>query len=239
MTKQRPFAVFDIDGTLIRWQLFHAVVHKLGQEGYVGPEHHQSIKTARMHWKNRETTDEFSAYEQLLITTYLSLLPTINPHDHARMIDEVVAEYKDQTFTYTRELVRSLKEQGYSLFAVSGSHQEAVERVARHHGFDAAIGCQFFTQDGHFTGDYFTPIHDKKAALEQLVAQHSSTYAGSYAVGDSLSDAAMLRAVEHPIAFNPDKKLYTEARANHWPIVVERKNVIYELSPDKTDYKLS
>lgn len=235
---QRPFAVFDIDGTLIRWQLFHAIVHHLGQEGYILRGTHERIRAARMTWKNRVTNHGFGEYEQVLVDTFLAVLKDISVEDYLHIVDNVVAEYQDQVFTYTRDLARSLKDKGYLLFAISGSQSEAVERIAQHHGFDAAIGCEFERADGSFTGNFTTPIFDKKAALDQMVEQWDATYEDSYAVGDSLSDSSLLAAVTHPIAFNPDQKLFTEASANAWPIVVERKNVVYELGPTDEGYQL-
>ena len=38
-----------------------------------------------------------------------------------------------------------------------------------------------------------------------------------------------LEMVENPICFNPNEKLYTEAKRQGWKVVVERKDVIYEL----------
>jgi len=35
--------------------------------------------------------------------------------------------------------------------------------------------------------------------------------------------------VENPIAFNPDKKLKLRAEREGWKIVVERKDVIYQI----------
>lgn len=235
---QRKFAVFDIDGTLIRWQLFHAIFDRLGNSGFITPEHHNTIKEARMHWKNRETNEGFTAYEKVLIGVYLDVLQTIDPDDHRHVIEDVVNEYQDQTFTYTRDLVRRLRGEGYLLFAVSGSHNEAVAAVARHHGFDDSIGASFETKNGQFTGEVATPIYDKKAALDTLVRAHDATYEDSYAVGDSMSDASMLAAVTHPIAFNPDQLLYDEAKKQGWPIVVERKNVVYELAQKDGTYEL-
>ena len=229
MASQKKFAVFDIDGTLIRWQLFHAIVHALGKRGHILRRTHDRIHTARMEWKNRNTNEGFTAYETVLVEAYLQALTSIDPADYAAIVDDVYEEFKDQTFTYTRDLVRSLKEQGYLLFAISGSQHEIVEKVALHHGFDAAIGARLEVKDGAYTGHVDTPIFDKKAALDTLVAQYNATYKDSYAVGDSSTDAPMLQVVTYPIAFNPDQKLYATARAHRWPIVVERKNVIYEL----------
>jgi phosphoserine phosphatase len=43
----------------------------------------------------------------------------------------------------------------------------------------------------------------------------------------------------HPIAFNPNKELFDHAREHGWNIVVERKNVVYELSAGKEQYVLA
>lgn len=234
----RPFAVFDIDGTLIRWQLFHAIVHHLGREGYIDSSAHNKIRAARLRWKNREPGTEFREYETVLVETYLALLPQIHPEEHARIIDEIIAEYQDQTYLYTRRLIQKLRTEGYLLFAISGSHETAVGRIARHHGFDDSIGAIFEIKDGKFTGTVATPIHDKAAALRRLVEKHSTNYQGSYAVGDSGSDAALLELAEHPVAFNPDSSLLQSAKAKSWPIIIERKSIAYELTPRSGDYIL-
>jgi phosphoserine phosphatase len=48
-------------------------------------------------------------------------------------------------------------------------------------------------------------------------------------VGDTESDISILSAVGKPIAFNPNDKLAQHAKKKRWDIVVERKNVIYQL----------
>ena len=229
MTSQKKFAVFDIDGTLIRWQLYHAVVHKLGKAGQLPPGDFEAINTARMEWKNRRTNEGFHGYEELLVERFKAALHSIDTVAYDQAIQEVFDEYKDQIFIYTRNLVAELKGKGYLLFAISGSPQEVIKLLARHHGFDDAIGGVFERVGGRFTGQTTTPIFDKKAALDSLVQKHSATYTESYAVGDSASDAAMLQSVTHPIAFSPDQNLYKIAKKHGWPIVVERKNVVYEL----------
>jgi phosphoserine phosphatase len=85
----------------------------------------------------------------------------------------------------------------------------------------------------------FSPIQSGKGpVLQELIKKHGLTTAASYAVGDSLSDAAMLEMVDNPIAFNPDNNLFEAATQNGWNIVVERKNVIYQLSKQDGHYGL-
>jgi phosphoserine phosphatase len=59
------------------------------------------------------------------------------------------------------------------------------------------------------------------------------------AVGDTHGDIEMLEFVEQPIAFNPNKTLYDYAREKGWQIVVERKNVIYQLGAVDGEYRLA
>ena len=77
--------------------------------------------------------------------------------------------------------------------------------------------------------DVFVASHHKKELLEEMIKKHGLSLEQSYAIGDTLSDAPMLSLVKNAIAFNPDKKLYKLALENNWQIVVERKNVVYEL----------
>lgn len=235
----QKFAVFDIDGTLIRWQMFHAIVHHLGKQGFIAKSTHDAIRSARMTWKNRDSGEAFGAYESLLVHAYIDSLKTINPKQYASIVDEVFEEYKDQLFVYTRDLQKQLKAAGYFLLAISGSQDEIIQKLAAYHGFDAAIGAKLIQKNGSFTGEIETPVHDKAAVLEQLVQQYKLTYSQSIGVGDSGGDIALLSKVERPIAFNPSIELYEAATKNGWDIVVERKNVIYELKRQGDGYYLA
>lgn len=235
----KKFAAFDIDGTLIRWQLFHAIVHELGKSGHISTKRHETIRQARMQWKNRGSNDAFARYEATLVDVYIASLKEINPTDYLTVVDNVFEEYKDQLFVYTRTLLHKLKNDGYTLFAISGSQDEIVQKLANYHGFDAAVGARLEIRDGRFTGKIETPIHDKAAVLDALIAEHGVNHSGSIAVGDSASDIAMLSAVEYPIAFNPEKRLYNYAMQHKWGIAIERKNVVYELMPNDHGYNLN
>lgn len=235
MTK---FAVFDIDGTLIRWQLYHAVVDKLANGGHLGPDARETLHQARMRWKRRESGYSFRDYEVALIQTYESGVTNLDTKTFDSLLHTVVDEYQDQAYTYTRDLAVKLKSQGYVLLAISGSHEELVAAVTQHYDFDDWIGTRYKRKQGTFTGEKYVASHDKHTALQSLITKHKLDVADSYAIGDSASDAPMLEIVEHPIAFNPDKALYDIATKNNWDIVVERKNVVYRLNAVDSTYTL-
>lgn len=229
----KKFAVFDIDGTLIRWQLYHAVVDKLAKSGALGSKAEEKLREARMVWKRREHPEAFRTYEKTLIELYESAFADLKVTEFDDMVQEVIKEYRDQVYTYTRNLLKELKSRGYILLAISGSHHELVQGIAKYYGFDDFVGSRYARKDGKFSGMEFLATKDKRAVLQKLVDMHGLSFAGSIAVGDSASDAGMLELVESPIAFNPDQALFKIAKEKSWNIVVERKNVVYELVPDK------
>jgi HAD superfamily hydrolase (TIGR01490 family) len=239
MNTQRSFAVFDIDGTLLRWQFFHAIVDALGESGAIEAAVHAEIREARMRWKTRQHPDAFAAYEKVLVKAYLHALENMQEQDHSLAIEHVFAEYKGQLFTYTRNLLNECKKQGKLLFFISGSHEGILRMMADELGVDDYIGANFEFKNGRYSGVSYTPVHDKAAALRQLVKKHDATFTGSLAIGDSESDIAVLELVEQPIAFNPTRGLYKKAMAEGWNIVVERKNLVYELEPQDGRYVLA
>lgn len=235
----KKFAVFDIDGTLIRWQLYHAVVDRLAKDELLGEGAEEKLKQARMHWKQREHPESFRDYELELINIYEAALTQLSANAFDQATQQVITEYASQTYTFTRNLIASLKQQDYFMLAISGSQNELVEQLCKQYGFDDWVGTHYERSDDRFTGHKVIASHNKKSILTDLIKKHSLSLKGSVAVGDSGSDAVMLEMVEQPIAFNPDQALYKLAQQHGWKIVVERKNVVYELTEQKGNYVLA
>ena len=224
------FAVFDIDGTIFRWQLYHELFDESHRLGLVDEEAARPVFAAREAWQERAA--EFDDYEMALVSVVEALMDGTSEATLSEAADRILAASGARVYRYTSELLRSLKDQGYTIIAISGSHQQLVERFARRSPLDIVYGRQFVAVDGTLQGGAPAVYGQKAAILQQLVTDHNLSWDDSYAVGDTNSDGDMMELVAHPIAFNPDRRLYDRARAHGWPIVVERKNVIYELRPD-------
>ena len=231
----RPFAVFDIDGTLIRWQLYHAVSDQLAKNGQIDAEAFKHVRDIRMNWKRRVGEDSFREYEQALVQVFNQSLTGMRLDDFMYAVDTVFDEYKDQVYTYTRDLIHELQKKDYLLFAISGSPSIIVEKLAQYYGFDDFAATNYPVKDGRFTREEELSLGRKPQLLTELIAKHKTDLKGSIAVGDSEGDITMLEMVEQPIAFNPSKKLAEHAKKENWPIVLERKNVVYKLEPEKGD----
>lgn len=228
----KKFAVFDIDGTVIRWQLYHAIVAQLAKDGRLSDEVAINIDQARAAWQQRRSLDSFPEYERVLVSEYHQALRNLSVEEFLAAADIVFEKYKDQTYTYTRDLISQLKQEGYLLFAISGSQQQIITKLGDYYGFDAVVGSDYEVKDGVFTGLYKIPglERTKGSILEELVEAHAAIWEGSVGVGDTRGDVSMLELVEQPIAFNPSQELFDKAAHEGWNIVVERKNVVYELT---------
>jgi HAD superfamily hydrolase (TIGR01490 family) len=237
--KKRKFAVFDIDGTLIRWQLYHAIADGLVSAGYADSKSFKDVRESRMQWKARSDSDAFKKYESKLIEAYEKALQTLSPDKLQKVIDVVFEEYKDQVYTYTRDLLKDLKSKGYILLAISGSQAEIVQKIAEYYGFDDFVGTIYEHEGGKFTGVKQIASINKAAVLQQLVDKHQLSSEGSVAVGDSGSDVSMMDMVDKPIAMNPERRLFEHAKENGWKVIIERKNMIYELENDNGKYHLA
>ena len=237
---KKKFAAFDIDGTIIRWQLYHAVSDALIKEGHFKASDFQHVKEARMAWKQRKHTHAYVEYENALVKAYSKAIVHVSYEDFIKTVDKSFGEYKEQTYNYTQNLIKKLQKSGYLLFAISASQAELIERFAAYYGFDGWAGSIYHLQNGKFTGEeYILKRDEKPKQLHKLVTKHGATYKDSIAVGDSPSDIPMLEAVENPIVFNPTHELLEHARAAQWKIVVERKNVVYEHNWNGKAYELT
>ncbi len=236
----RKFAVFDLDGTLIRWQLYHAMADEFVKMNILSSKDYESVKTARMNWKNRDNINSFNDYEMTLVKLINTTVENLKVSDLESACLNVIEEYKNQVYTYTRDLIKELRSKNYLVFAISASPDQIVKLVANHYGFDDYSGSIYAEKDGILTGDYDLVFNERKPEiLKELADKHGAIWIDSIAVGDSEGDIAMLSAVEQPIAFNPTQLLFEEARKQGWKIVVERKNIVYRLDPRDGTYILA
>lgn len=228
--KKRPVAAFDIDGTIFRSSLFIELVERLVERGVFPVETREVYVKERSQWLDRQ--GDYSEYVHKIIDVFRRQLKGVSYGDVADVAGEVIEEMKDRVYRYTRDLVQDLKHRGYYLLAISHSPKFIVDGFGYELGFDKAYGlfCTIGASEC-FTGEIEDEglIMNKGAIFRRVVHKENLTFSGSIAVGDTESDLPMLELSETPIAFNPNKLLLREARRNGWKVVVERKDVVYEM----------
>lgn len=235
----KKFAAFDIDGTIVRSGLYREIVYDLMLEDKAPPQMYEDFKDYESIWRVRKHKNAFNEFESAMVTSLNRLLPEIRCSDFDDSVERVFNKLSEQVYAYTRDLAKKLKREGYFIIAISGSQAEIVEMFAQKYNFDAWIGQAYERgDDGFFTGKITTTHDGKDKILQELVKKHDLTFEDSVAVGDSRGDIGMLSIVQNPIAFNPEKKLFDQAKKMGWRVVVERKNVIYNLEPGENAFIL-
>jgi HAD superfamily hydrolase (TIGR01490 family) len=228
--EKRGVAAFDIDGTVFRSSLLIELIERLTDKGIFPQEARGAYEEERRKWLDRK--GDYAAYINKVVQVFATQLKGAPYEEVKNIAGEVIEEKRDRVYRYTRDLIKDLKQKGYFLLAISHSPKFIADGFGYEAGFDKVYGTFYATgASGNFTGEIEDKelIANKAAILTRAVRKEELTLDGSVAVGDTESDIGMLEMVERPIAFNPNQALYTHAKRRGWPVVVERKDVIYEL----------
>jgi HAD superfamily hydrolase (TIGR01490 family) len=230
MEQKRPVAVFDIDGTVFRSSLTLELIERLIEKGIFPPETREAYEEERIKWLDRK--GEYQMYVDKVVEIFRKQIKGISYEAVANAAGEVIEEKKDRVYRYTRDLIKELKGKDYFLLAISHSPKFIADGFGFETGFDKTYGY-FFSSGAadNFTGEVEDEdlIRNKASILQRAVRKENLTLEGSIGVGDTDSDITLLEGVETAIAFNPNQKLYDHAKRRGWKIVVERKDVIYEI----------
>lgn len=225
----QPIAIFDIDGTLFRSSLAVELIYELVDQHIFPHRAQEAIQHDFIAWVNRHGT--YERFIKQVIAVYEKHIRGCYQKDVIRISKKVVALHHQRVYRFTRKLIRTLAKQNYFLIALSGSPFEIVKAFNAYWPFNFSQGTRFDTNRHHrYTGTItMEPAKQKQTIIKQLIAQKKFSLRHSVGIGDTESDAGFLKLVEQPIAFNPNANLKKIAEQKHWRIVVERKDVIYEI----------
>ncbi len=227
---KKRLAVFDIDGTLFRSSLLIELTNALVSKNIFPKEANDEIEKDYKAWVNRE--GEYGEYIGKVIGVYEKYIIGKTEKEIDETAKEVLREESKKLYRFTRDLIMDLKRKNYFLFAISGSPGHILTSFAKEIGFDKYLGGYYELVDGRFTGKqpYGNPAQDKKTTLNKFLNENKEiSLLESIGVGDTESDISFLEIIENPIAFNPNQGLARHAREKGWRIVVERKDVIYDV----------
>ena len=223
-------AIFDVDGTVFRSSLLIEVVEGLIESGIFPAKARARYQKQYTAWLNREGS--YEDYIEATVNAYVENIKGVHYGEYMDVVERVVGERKFRVYRYTRELLKDLKKKGYFLLAISQSPKSILDKFCANLGFDKVYGRIYeIGPSDRFTG-VITDLHliaNKANIVRRAVEKEGLTLKGSIGVGDTEGDISFLELVEKPICFNPNNRLYKHAKRMGWPVVVERKDVIYEL----------
>jgi len=230
MVVMKKVAIFDVDGTIFRSSLLIEVVDVLIEEGFFPPEARKRYDDEYKRWLDRK--GGYEEYIGMVIQTFVEYLKGVHYADFMHAAEIVLHRHQDRVYRYTRDLVKELKTKNYYLLAISQSPKSILEGFCKALGFNKVYGRLYeIGAESRFTGNVIDEhlIANKANIVRRAIEKEGLSLEGSIGVGDTEGDIPFLELVETPICFNPNSELYRYARINGWKVVVERKDVIYEL----------
>jgi HAD superfamily hydrolase (TIGR01490 family) len=226
----RKVAFFDIDGTVFRSSLLIELCDSLVATGVFPADMSEEYIDKYQAWKNREGT--YENYISALVSSYLKHIKGVAYGDLADVGRAVVNTHSKHVYRYTRDLINELRHENYYIVAISQSPKTILDEFCKQYGFDKVYGRMYeLGPSDCFTGEMIDVhlIENKASIVSRVLKQDGLDPKGSIGVGDTEGDLSLLEAVDRPICFNPNQKLYEVAKKRDWPVVVERKDVIYHL----------
>lgn len=230
MNNKRRVAVFDVDGTIFRSSLLIQLVNKLIEKEAFSKNARKAYEREHLRWLDRE--GDYDEYIQAVVRAFLKHLKGVHYGVLADAAEEVVYTQWKHVYRYTRDLLAELKDKGYYLLAVSHSPKTVLNKFCPRLGFDKSYGMVYeIGPQECFTGKVVDAhlILNKASILRRAAAKENLTLMHSVGVGDTEADISFLEMVARPLCFNPNKKLYRYAKRMGWEVIVERKDMVYEL----------
>ena len=223
-------AFFDIDGTVFRSSLLIELVEKLIDEKVFPESARSEYEKEYQAWRNREGS--YEDYIKAMVKTFVTHIKGVHYGEVADIGRLVVSGNSKRVYRYTRDLLPKLKDRGYFVVAISQSPKAILDDFCESYGFDKVYGRMYeIGPTDKFTGEIIDEhlIQNKANIVKRVFAKGEFDESKTVAVGDTEGDIPMLDMVDEPICFNPNNALYQHAMRMGWKVVIERKDVIYEL----------
>ena len=218
---RKRLALFDLDHTLLP----------------IDSDYSWGVFTQEIGWTDpvvfKERNDEFFEHYKA---------GTLDIHEYVRFATEAVrlrgpveAQAAHERFMRTvigpairpeaLALVRGHRERGDQVVIVTATNEFITRPIARAFGVEELIAVQLARgQDGWITGEISgvpSAREGKVARVAQWLAARGLDWDAVEATfySDSINDLALLEAVDHPVATNPDSGLRGIAAARGWRIL--------------------
>lgn len=212
---RRPYALFDLDGTLSRGYISLAFMDDLHRRGlYDDADYqHQQVILNQYKAKTLSYDDWVSQWGQ----TWAHGLKGQKESKVRQAARKFFEAYRSNLYPEARILVSDLKAHGLENVMVSAGVFEVVDEARRYLGLDRTEATRVRVENGIYTGELTTELHTptgKAALVQQLTA--AAGIGPNFAFGDSSGDIGMLSLARVPVALNPNADLSQEAARRGW-----------------------
>ncbi len=217
----KPIAFFDLDHTLLDGANGNLVVMYMVKKRLLGMEAiWKAVKFTTLYRLNRLPREEvyrwtFQECGKYPIEELISLL------DEAYEACVMPRLYREGA-----ECIASHKERGHRTVIATAAGEYMCEKVRVQLGADDKIAAKAPVRNGYLTDELERPLPYGEGKAE-LARAYASSYGvdlvDCYFYSDSVPDLPLLRAVGHPVAVNPQRRLRRIAQAEGWPVLYWRE----------------
>ncbi len=210
-------AFFDLDHTVLNASSSTLWAQYLYREGRMS-----RVQMAAMAW--------YTLRYKLAIIDMDSIMrlmaSTMRGQSEAELIAECERWFEEMVASHiapvARERVHQHQAQGHTVALLTASTAYVAAPTAHSLGAGVSyISTRLEVENGLFTGRCIEPIcfgPGKVYWAREFCTRRGLELAESYFYTDSYTDLAMLEAVGHPVAVNPDARLRRHASRQGWPI---------------------
>lgn len=227
----KPFAVFDVDGTIFKSSLAEKVIDACIAEGLFARRSFSQAFAYKRKWQRHNTEQVYQTYIHYLVETLVQEMAGIDTHWFNNVTTTMLANHALRKFGFPCQLIRTLA-QTHEIIAISGSPEILVAPFLAGLPVNRIFGSMYEMKEGRFTGNA-TSIPDKAVIVQELLDNRHVNRNGSVAVGDTISDASIMELAHHSIMFNASLTLTKYGIKQHWVRVHEAKDQVTVLAYDE------
>jgi HAD superfamily hydrolase (TIGR01490 family) len=133
---------------------------------------------------------------------------------------------KPSIFPQAQALLDATRNLGYRNVLVTGTLDFTIRPIALHFGIEEVICNRLQFRNHVATGRVLPPLlaeNEKANSIRKYAIEEGIDLSECCAFSDSSADVPMLKAVGHPVATNPTRRLRRIAMQNRWPILELRE----------------
>ena len=219
-------AVLDVDGTLYPGALGLQLLQALTADGISDKSKTEDV--FKVIDKYRLNEIDFQTMATSAYTLYAEAIAGISQTVMQRIARQVWQQERSKLFPFVPKLIDILKSQGYSVVLISGSPNEIVCCLAEEFGILKYQGSIFATHQGKYSGKVnllSAALGEKYSIFLEMVKDWRVNLEESFAMGDSITDIALLQIVGKPLVFEPHPSLMLVAQEKGW-LVTNRNDVV-------------
>jgi HAD superfamily hydrolase (TIGR01490 family) len=226
--KNEIASVFDFDGTLSKGFIWVEFIGYLHEKGIYNDKHYErQMQTLDNYNKGILPYDEWCEKWGLL---WADTLTGVKREEVTKNASEFFKRFRNNIYASSYELVRAVKERGFTPVIISAGPYEVLSLAANDLGIGVLYATKLEERNGAYTGNVEANVF-AAGAKEKIMAELGSRFdlKGSIGFGDSVGDIGMLEEVGIKVALNPSNELKKLANKRGW-VIASKDDVVPKVS---------